>query len=303
MSGAIGVDNPAAPPQVDEYITEAEASALDRTFKDFQCEVRSNSVRDVPPTFWDDANAGDLFQVVLADQTVEIWSFGSPHVLEKTIEPGGGGGSGFRYNQIVIGAITVTNEDFSTNNNSYGVAASGGSYDITIEAGNIVGAEFMLDVTDSSDVGVVFQGGESYEGDPNPRANDQGTLIFKKTTATNWAAARINQSGAGGGVGGDFPQIIVEANRDIDQGAHYIVTGNTAPVTLTVQAGIVDFMVSRSFTSTADVIIDHETPGTTIGGNPTATINRPVGPHYFFEDPADPTNIDVVLPNTILVPV
>ncbi len=54
-----------------------DAAMLDRFFKDFQLEVRADDVRGIAPTFWEDADAGDLLKVTLSDGTIEVYEFGN----------------------------------------------------------------------------------------------------------------------------------------------------------------------------------------------------------------------------------
>lgn len=64
-----------------------DAALLDRQYQSFAREDRGDDVRGVAPTFWPDADAGDKMLVYLTDGTREIWNFGTPPVLDRTIEP------------------------------------------------------------------------------------------------------------------------------------------------------------------------------------------------------------------------
>ena len=434
MSGAIGVDNPAAPLPVDEYITESEASALDRVFKDFQCEVRSNSVRGVPPVFWQDANTGDRMQVVLADQTIEIWTYSPPlHTLEKTIEPGGSGGGGTT--QVIVTANANIDQEAH-----YIVAGNVSAVTLTVQAGitdfmvsrsvtstadaivthvnsptttiagnptatiNLAVGEhhFFQDPNDINNIDVVVPavatsgGGGAVDsvfgrsGDVVAAAGDYsanevdvspsgilastdvqaaleelqdeicgvatitlsnsnivltaeqeghaildltGNITADITVSTDQEHGRwvvINNTtgdfeitfghslngtqikiprnrgfgfygaGTGNGIKKEdpiVPQLINIVSSPIDLNAHYIVAGNTTPVTLTVQNGVRDFTVSRSKTSQHPVTVVHEdSPTTTIGGAASLVINDTAGDYYFFQDPIDANNIDVISP-------
>jgi len=67
-------------------ITAADASLLDRQFKTDEFERRNNATRGVAPTFWDDADAGDEYLVILSDGTREVWEYGTPPTLVQTLE-------------------------------------------------------------------------------------------------------------------------------------------------------------------------------------------------------------------------
>lgn len=74
---------------VDASAVASIAQTQDREFKDYQMVVRTDTLRNVAPIFWGGAGSGDLFKVVLADGTQEIWAYGTPPTLAQTIEVGG----------------------------------------------------------------------------------------------------------------------------------------------------------------------------------------------------------------------